>query len=127
MGSSLKWSAITLAMLAGILIGFALTTVAYRHRILRVPGPHGFIERLNHELKLTPDQLHQVETLVRDKRVKMDQLHEDFRRQHQQLIFQAHDQIRALLTPEQQQIFDREFAHMGHEHERDREHHDHGD
>ena len=128
MGNSLKWTGVTLAVLAGALIGFALTTFAYRHRMLSVPGPHSFIERLDHDLKLTPDQLHQIETLVRDKRAKMDQLHEDFHRQHEQLIFQTHDQIRALLTPEQQQKFDREFAHFaGHEYERDHEHHHYHD
>jgi hypothetical protein len=128
LGNSLKWTGITLAVIAGVLIGFALTTVAYRHRILRVPGPHGFIERLDHELKLTPDQRHQIDTLVRDTHVKMDKLHEDFRREHQQLIFQTHDQIRALLTPDQQQIFDREFSHPGgRDHDPDREHHDHDD
>ena len=115
-----------MAVFAGVLIGFALTTFAYRHRVLRVPGPHGFVERLDHELKLTPDQLHQIETLMRDTHVKMNKLHEDFRVQHQQLIFQTHDQIRTLLTPEQQQIYDREFAHPG-EHEREHEHHDHDD
>jgi Spy/CpxP family protein refolding chaperone len=123
LGNSLKWTGLTLAVIAGVLIGFALTTAAYRHRLLRVPGPHGFIERLDQDLKLTPDQLHQIEGLVRDTRVKMNKLHEDFRRQHQQLIFQTHDQIRALLTPEQQQKFDREFTHPG-GHDRDHEHHD---
>ena len=127
MGNSLKWTGIALALAAGVLIGFALTTSAYRFRLLRVPGPHGFIERLDHDLKLTPDQLHQIETLVRDTHVKMDQLHEDFRRQHQQLIFQTHDQIRALLTPEQQEKFDREFSHPPGGRDRDHEHHDHGD
>ena len=101
-----------------MLLGFALTTVAYRHRMLRVPGIHGFIERLDHELKLTPDQLHQIDTLVRDTHLKMDQLYEDFHRQRQQLIFHTHDQIRALLTPEQQQKFDREFTPpVDHDHE----------
>jgi hypothetical protein len=126
LGSSLKWTGVTLAVVAGVLIGFALTTAAYRHRLLLVPRAHGFIDRLDHEVKLTPDQLHQVEILMRDTHVKMEQLHADFRRQHQQLIDQTHDQIRALLTPEQQQIFDREFARSsGHEHDRD--HHDHDD
>jgi ElaB/YqjD/DUF883 family membrane-anchored ribosome-binding protein len=124
LGNSLKWSGIALAVVAGLLIGFALSTVAYRDRLLGVPGPHGFIERLDHELKLSPDQLHQIETLLRDTRVKMDQLHTDFRRQHQQIIFQTHDQIRALLTPDQQQKFDREFTPpIG----RDHEHHGHDD
>jgi Spy/CpxP family protein refolding chaperone len=125
LGNSLKWTGISLALLAGVLVGFALTTMAYRHRLLRVPGPHSFIERLDQELKLTPDQLHQIETLVRDKRTKMDQLHEDFHRQHQQLIFQTHDQIRALLTPEQQEKFDRQFSNPGGRYrDRDRRGHD---
>ena len=124
MGNSLKWSGITLAVIAGMLLGFALTTAAYRHRMLRVPGTHGFIERLDHELKLSPDQLHQIDTLVRDTHVKMDQLYEDFHRQRQQLIFQTHDQIRALLTPEQQQKFDREFTPPV-DRDHDHEHHPH--
>ncbi len=122
MGNSLKWSGITLAVLAGVLLGFALSTFAYRHGLLGVPGPHAFIERLDHELKLSPDQLHQIDTVLRDTRVKMQQLHEDFRKQHQQLIFQTHDQIRALLTPEQQEKFDREFTPpSAHDHDH---HHD---
>jgi len=128
LGNSLKWTGIALALAAGVLIGFALTTAAYRHHLLRVPGPHGFIERLDHDLKLTPDQLHQIETLVRDTRVKMDQLHQDFERQHQQLIFQTHDQIRALLTPEQQEKFDRDFSRPGgRDRDRGHEHHGHDD
>jgi len=127
LGNSLKWTGIALSVAAGVLLGFALTTAAYRHRLLRVPAPHGFIERLDHELKLTPDQLHQIETLMRDKHGKMVQLHQDFSRQHDQLILQTHDQIRALLTPEQQQKFDREFAHPPVGRDRDRGHHDHDD
>ena len=126
MGNSLKWVGIILAAIAGVMIGFALSTFAYRHRILRIPGGRGLVERLDQELKLTPDQRHQIQDLVRDTRVKMDQLHEDFHRHHQQLIFQTHDQIRALLTPEQQQKFDREFSPpVGRD--RDHEHHDRDD
>ena len=39
----------------------------------------------------------------------MEQLHQDFVRQHHDLIMHTHDQIRTLLTPEQQQKFDRDF------------------
>jgi Spy/CpxP family protein refolding chaperone len=125
LGNSLKWTGIALAVAAGVLVGFALSTFAYRHRLIRVPGPHGFVERLDYDLQLTPDQLHQVQTLMRDTHAKMDQLHEDFERQHQQLIFQTHDKIRELLTPEQQQKFDREFSHPPGDRDRDHEHHDH--
>jgi len=110
LGNSLKWTAITIAVIAGVLIGFALTTFAYRHQILHVPGHRGFVERLNRDLNLSPQQLHQVEDLVRDTRNKMLALHQDFHSKHQALIMSTHDQIRALLTPEQQQKFDRDFT-----------------
>jgi Spy/CpxP family protein refolding chaperone len=127
LGNSLKWGGITLAVIAGLLLGFAITTTAYRYHLLRVPGPHGFVDRLNKDLQLTPDQLHQIEVLMRDSHTKMDQLHDDFRRQHDQIIYQTHDQIRALLTTEQQQKFDRDFSHppVG-EGPREHQYHDHG-
>ena len=122
MGSSLKWVGIILATIAGVMIGFALTTVAYRYRILRIPGGHGFVDRLDHELKLNPDQRHQIQDLVRDTRIKMEQLHQDCRLRHDQLILQTHGHIRDLLTPDQQQRFDREFTPpIGRD--RDRDHH----
>jgi Spy/CpxP family protein refolding chaperone len=124
LGNSLKWTGVTLAVVAGVLIGFALTTSAYRHHLLRVPMGHDFVERLDHDLSLTPDQRHQIQDLVRDTHVKMQQLHETFAHEHDQLIFQTHDRIRALLTAEQQAKFDREFTPPP---ERDHEHHDHGD
>jgi hypothetical protein len=56
LGNSLKWGGITLAVIAGLLLGFAITTTAYRYHLLRVPGRHGFVDRLNQDLQLTPDQ-----------------------------------------------------------------------
>jgi hypothetical protein len=123
LGNSLKWGTISIAVIAGLLIGFAITTGAYRYHLLRVPGRHDFVARLDHELKLSPDQLHQIETLMRDSHSKMEQLHDDFDRQHDQIIYQTHDQIRALLTPEQQQIFDKEFSHPPVAHDREHDHH----
>ena len=99
-----------MATVAGVMIGFALTTVAYRHRLLRIPAGHGFVDRLDHELKLNPDQRHQIQDLVRETRMKMIQLHQECRRQHEHLILQTHDHIRSLLTPDQQERFDREFS-----------------
>ena len=96
--------------IAGLLIGFALTTFAYRHRILRVPGGRNFVERLNHELKLSPDQQRQVEELIQASREKMSQLHEQYHQQRHQLIADTHAKIRAILTPEQQKIFDTDFS-----------------
>jgi Spy/CpxP family protein refolding chaperone len=109
LANSLKWTAITIAVIAGVLIGFALSNFAYRHQILHVPFHRAFVDRLDRDLSLTPDQLRQVQDLVNDTHDKMMQLHQDFRAKHQALIAGTHDKIRALLTPEQQQKFDADF------------------
>jgi hypothetical protein len=124
LANSLKWTAITIAVIAGLLIGFALTNFAYRHQILHVPFHRAFVDRLDRDLSLTPDQLRQVKDLVSDTHDKMMQLHQDFRTKHQALITGTHDKIRALLTAEQQQKFDADFP-IPPEHEGGP--HDHGD
>jgi len=105
----LKWTGLALAVLAGLLIGFAVTTFAYRHRILGVPGG-GLIERMDRELDLTPAERHQIIEMMHDTRLKVEQLREDSRRQRQALFRQLFDQIRGILSPEQQQKFDRDFS-----------------
>jgi ElaB/YqjD/DUF883 family membrane-anchored ribosome-binding protein len=123
-GNNLKWTSIATAAIAGLLIGFAVTTFAYRHRMLRVPGGHTFVDRLDRELKLSPDQHHQIEELLQGTRSKMSQLHEEYHQRRHQLIAQTHEQIRAVLNPEQQKIFDSDFSlkhAMEHDHHRDNE------
>ncbi len=108
MPNRLKWTGLALAVTAGLLIGFALTTFAYRHRILRVPGG-GLVERMDRELDLTPAQHHQIIEMMHGTRLKVEQLYGDARRQRQDLFRQLFDQIRGILSPEQQQKFDRDF------------------
>jgi len=113
-----------MAALAGLLIGFAVTTFAYRHRMLQVPGGHSFVDRLDRELKLSPDQHHQVEELLQSTREQMSQLHQDYHQKRHQLIADTHARIRAILTPEQQKIFDTDFSFkhaMAHDRHRDDE------
>ncbi len=104
------------AVIAGLLIGFAASTLAYRYRLLRVPG--NFVERLDRELHLTDEQRGKILEILRDKRENIVDLKREFRRRRRELFLQAHDQIRAVLTPEQQQKFDREFVPpgIGHHH-----------
>lgn len=106
------------AVLAGLLIGFAASTLAYRYRVLRVPGGN-FVERMNRALNLSADQREKIHEIMRDKRARMQDLHREFRQRRRELFLQAHDQIRGVLTPEQQQKFDREFVPPGarHHHE----------
>ena len=93
---------------AGLVIGFAASSLAYRHRWLGVP--HGsFMERMQRELNLTPAERDQILAIVNETRSKMMALREDFERQRHETIMQARARVRALLMPEQQEKFDREF------------------
>jgi Spy/CpxP family protein refolding chaperone len=107
-----------------ILIGFALSTLAYRYHYLRAPGG-GLLERMNAELDLTPAQRDRIGDIMRDTRFKVMQARHDFDHNRHQIFWQGLGQIRGVLTPDQQKIFDRDFTqpweHRGHGH------HDHGD
>jgi len=100
-----------------LLIGFALSTLAYRYRYLRVPGG-GLMERMNRELDLTPAQRDRIGDILRDTRVKVMQARQDFDHRRHELFWDGLGQVRGVLTPEQQKIFDRDFtrpwAHRGH-------------
>jgi len=98
-----------LAVAAALLVGFALSTLAYRFRILRVPG-EPVVARMERELNLTPAQRSQVRDIMKDTRLKIMQSQREFRRQRRQAFLDALRQIRDILTPKQQEIFDSEFA-----------------
>jgi len=101
------WLFVVVAV-AGLAIGFAASSLAYRYRWLGVPrGP--FIERMQHELNLTPTQRDQILQIVNETRSKVINLREEFQQQRREQMRQASARVRALLTPEQQEKFDREF------------------
>jgi Spy/CpxP family protein refolding chaperone len=97
-----------LILLAGLLVGFAGSTLAYRYGWLCVPA-RGIVERMDRELDLTTAQHQQVVEVMENTRLKMMQMRHDFRRQRSEVFKQAADRIRAILTPEQQKEFDKSF------------------
>ena len=111
-----------LVAVSGLLIGFSVSTLAYRYRILRVPGG-SIIERMNRDLRLTPAQRDRVGDILRDARFKVRQSQQEFQHHRHEVFWQALQEVRGALTPDQQKIFDREFAHPwtghggGHEHD----------
>jgi len=96
-------------MLAGLALGFAGTTTAYRLGWLRPPGESP-MERMSRELKLTPSQREQVGEVMEDTRARVGQLRRDFRRQRRRVLLNAYIQIRTVLTPAQQVRFDKDFV-----------------
>jgi hypothetical protein len=102
------WS-IAITAIASLLIGFALSTLAYRVRLLRVPGGD-FVERLDRRVHLTPAQREQVSDVLHDTRFKIEGFRRDFERARRGAMWDSYDKVHALLTPEQQKIFDRDFS-----------------
>jgi Spy/CpxP family protein refolding chaperone len=101
------WPYVAIAVV-GLAIGFAASSLAYRVGWLRVPH-QPFIERIQRELNLTPSQREQVLQIVQDTRLKVENLRHEFQRQRRDVLTQARERVRALLTPEQQEKFDRDF------------------
>lgn len=108
LGKFNSW-AIVLAIAASLLIGFTLSTLAYRYHYLRVPG-QSVVARMNRDLNLTPAEREQILEIMRDTRMRVRQSRRHFQREHRSLLLGAYGQIRATLTPQQQRQFDREFA-----------------
>lgn len=99
-------------MVAGILVGFASTTLLYRCRILRVPG-EPVIKRIVRELDLTASQRQQIFKIIHETHHKVEQLrrevHREFIRRRRQIFRDSYMRIRAILTPEQQKKLDERF------------------
>ena len=116
-----------LVMISGLLIGFAVSTLAYRYRVLRVPG-QSIVERMSRDLQLTPAQRDRVGDILRESRFKVREQQLAYQKQRHQIFWQALGQVREMLTPEQQKIFDREFARpwMMRTGEHEHRDHDHG-
>lgn len=99
---------ITVVAVVSLAIGFAVSSLAYRYRWLRVPY-EPIIVRMQRELNLTPAQREQILEIIEDTRSKIMGLREGFQSQRREQLRQAFTQVRALLTPAQQTKFDRRF------------------
>lgn len=97
------------ALAAGLAIGFAGSTLAYRYKLLRVPGQN-LVERMNKSLNLNPSQREQIGEVMEDTRSQVMQLRHNFQRQRRRLMIGAYLKIRAILNPDQQRKFDDEFV-----------------
>src|SRR5260370_18083070 len=68
------------------------------------------VERMGRDLQLTPAQRDVVGDSLRESRFKVREQQLAYQKQRHQIFWQALGQVREMLTPEQQKIFDREFA-----------------
>jgi Spy/CpxP family protein refolding chaperone len=100
---------IAAALLAGLAIGFAGSTIAYRYGWLHVHGRY-LLQRMDRELGLTPAQHEQIEDVMEGTHEKMRELRLNLRDQRRRLMVNTYLKIRTLLTPDQQKTFDSRFV-----------------
>ena len=100
------------AIAAGILVGFAASTIAYRLQLLRVPA-NGIVQRMDRDLHLTPAQRARISDVLDTTRSHIGQLRDQFESQRRQVLNDAFSEIRASLTPDQQRDFDRLYNPRG--------------
>jgi Spy/CpxP family protein refolding chaperone len=100
---------IAAALLAGLVIGFAGSTLAYRYGWLHARGRY-LLQRMDRELGLTPTQHEQIEDVMEGTHEKMHELRLNIRDQRRRLMINTYLKIRSLLTPDQQKTFDRRFV-----------------
>ncbi len=97
------------ALIAGVAIGFAGSTLAYRYKLLQVPGGN-LVERMNRSLSLSPYQREEIVEVMEDARAEVMQLQRSMQRQRRRLMIGAYLKVRGILNPEQQKKFDHEFV-----------------
>jgi hypothetical protein len=108
---------IVLVLLAGVAIGFFLHhEVPWRH------GPHGFgvggpppgpppevkkrmLDRLDRDLKLTPDQHARIDTVLTHREADLHALMLETRPRFDSIAARTRSEIQAVLTPEQREEF----------------------
>jgi hypothetical protein len=103
---------ITLAIIAGLALGFVATTFIYSDNLLRLPGENP-LQRMDRVLKLTPAERMQIGEVMEQTRPKMMEARRDFQEARRKLLIDTYVRIRAILNPQQQEAFDRDFVPPG--------------
>ena len=103
-GSRKAYLVIVTTFLLGLLVGVVVGPLIWR----RPPQPpqgsfQGMVDQISNELSLTQDQRTQVEKILTETRTQL----QDVRKQFSQIRASSRDRISAVLTPEQQQAFEK--------------------
>jgi Spy/CpxP family protein refolding chaperone len=111
MSSQLKpWLLLAVIFIVGVVTGSALTFGLGSHFLHRpgqqqIPGAQQinrlWMAQLVQRLELTSDQQAKIQPILTDAKTRIQSLHRDEMEHGSQIMKAAHDQISALLTPEQ--------------------------
>ena len=114
-GSRKAYLVIGTTFLLGLLVGIVAGPLIWR-RPPQPPGGsfQGMVDQISKELSLTGDQRTQVEKILTETRTQL----QDVRKQFSQIRASSRDRISAVLTPEQQQAFEKWKQRQDARHER---------
>jgi Spy/CpxP family protein refolding chaperone len=128
-----SWTVICAALVifaAGLVTGVFADRAAVAARTEHVSPPppfqgrpdhRRFLEKLDKELNLTPDQHKQIEGLLAASQDRIKKLWEPVRPKVHEEYHQTREEINKLLTPEQQELYKKMRAKMGRPEGRERD------
>ena len=98
-------------LLAGLVIGVSSTLMLVRHRPMGPPwGPEyvseKMIDRLQHELGLSPEQATKIKPIVKKRMQKLEELRKEFRPKVSEQLKLMNEEISAVLTEEQRRTWE---------------------
>jgi Spy/CpxP family protein refolding chaperone len=97
------------ALVIGLAVGFGGAALGYRKGWLPIPGERP-LQRMARVLQLSPAQAEQIHAIMHETRGKIEAAHDAFEQQRHAIFFRAYLRIHRLLTPSQQEIFDKRFV-----------------
>jgi Spy/CpxP family protein refolding chaperone len=96
-----------LAIAAGAAAGVTVDRWVLRERLVSEwADPRAMRTKLANDLKMTPEQRAQLDTILDTRNRRYDELMDPMRPRLDSLTVSARQQIRELLTPEQQTVYD---------------------
>lgn len=105
-----KWKAvvgIVLVFVLGVVAGGLVSMKVCRHMRPGPPPVSAVMHKLDKRLGLNPDQHAQVEAIIRGAHAQMDSVRKETLPRIDSIMDSARDRIRAVLTPEQREKFER--------------------
>ena len=102
----INWKHVFIALLIGTMIGY-LGGLRTMHHQMHPWKNGGMLEHFNKELKLTPDQKEKMGKILDAKRSQIAALRNEIHPKFEAIRASSKEEIRKILTPEQQEKFDK--------------------
>ena len=109
---------IVLIFALGVLCGVLGSGMYFKNRVehFQEAGPHArkemLMQRLTHQLNLTPQQQEKIAAIFDDMREQLFKLRKEMKPGHERIREHGHARIKAILSPEQQKQFDEMSARL---------------